>query len=400
LRRVALERLGSWLEPLGRRVQRTRLSGRIHGLLDRGTFRVETPLQRDELMFDQPLLARQPVGPVRGEIQGTARLDPERREIRLEDLLLSTGQARLTVRGQILLEPDHTRLALDARLPATPCQKLLAALPPGLAPKLAGMALDGNLGLSARLRLDTRDLERTQVDLSPDPLTCKVLVDPPRADVHELLRPLVVRVAGAGGGSRDWLLGPGNPHYRSLGRISQHLRDAFLAAEDTHFWTHKGFDPGQLRRAFISNLKEGRLSRGASTISQQLVKNVHLGHERTLSRKLQEAVLTWRLEQVVPKRRILELYLNLVEMGPGIHGVGQAARTYFKEDAAHLSPFEAATLAALTPSPRHLGRHVKGGRPGPAMRERVQMLMRLMQRQEAARGRSAMTLSLQRDRDE
>jgi hypothetical protein len=379
-RQVAVGRLTTALDSLGLRLQRSRLSGQTRLVFEEGLLRIQANLSVDEVQIQQSAIARRPVGPFAAELEGTALVDPEHGDVRLEDLRVATGDLSLALRGQASLEAGHTHVSLDARLPATPCQKVLAALPPGLAPSLAGMALSGELGLRARLRLDTADLEATEADLLPDPLTCKVLADPPRANVRKLLGPVAIRVTGGHGDGRDWLLGPKNPSYRPLARISSALREAFVVAEDSKFWSHRGFDLTQLRRAFINNLKEGRLGRGASTISQQLIKNVYLGQERTLARKLQEAVLTWRLEQVVPKRRILELYLNLVEMGPDVYGVGQAARTYFKEDASHLGPVEAAKLAALTPSPRHLAPRLRDGNPGEAMKERVQTLLRLMRR--------------------
>src|SRR5262249_54821563 len=146
--------------------------------------------------------------------------------------------------------------------------------------------------------------------------------------------------------------GPKNPDWRPLEAISPHLQAAFLTAEDAGFYSHHGFEPGMIRRALIENLKRGRVTRGASTISQQLVKNLYLDQTRTFARKLQEAALTWRLDQVVPKRRILELYLNAIELGPGTFGVRQAARRYFGKEPQALSPLEAAHLASVAPNPR------------------------------------------------
>ena len=102
----------------------------------------------------------------------------------------------------------------------------------------------------------------------------------------------------------------------------------------------------------LASGRAGRVERGASTITQQLVKNLFLSGERTLARKLEEAVLTWRLEQLVPKRRILEYYLNLVEFGPGVYGIADAAEKYFGKEPEEIAGNEAAQLAALLPAPR------------------------------------------------
>jgi membrane peptidoglycan carboxypeptidase len=127
---------------------------------------------------------------------------------------------------------------------------------------------------------------------------------------------------------------------------------AFLVSEDGRFFQHHGFDQEMIRHALAADLSLGRIDRGASTLTQQLVKNLYLSGERTAARKLEEAVLTWRMEQLVPKRRILEYYLNLVEFGPGVFGVADAAERYFGKEPEELGADEAAQLAALLPAPR------------------------------------------------
>jgi monofunctional glycosyltransferase len=133
--------------------------------------------------------------------------------------------------------------------------------------------------------------------------------------------------------------------------ISPSLKRAVLVAEDINFFSHHGFDTGEMKRAVGQALQEGELPRGASTITQQLAKNLWLSPSRNPLRKVREAVLTWRLERTLDKRRILELYLNVVELGPGVYGAEAASRRYFGKAAAALSEDEAARLAATLPSP-------------------------------------------------
>ncbi len=145
-------------------------------------------------------------------------------------------------------------------------------------------------------------------------------------------------------------------------RISPLLRRAVLVAEDDAFFRHGGFDWNEVRASARRNLGSGRVVRGGSTITQQLAKNLFLGSERSLTRKLREALLAVRLERALTKRRIFELYLNRIEWGPGIFGAEAAARRYFGVPASALSPRQAVRLAAviinpvryspLTPSPR------------------------------------------------
>jgi monofunctional biosynthetic peptidoglycan transglycosylase len=134
-------------------------------------------------------------------------------------------------------------------------------------------------------------------------------------------------------------------------RISVSLRRAVLVTEDSAFFEHDGIDLEQIKQSIQDNIEKGRV-RGASTITQQLAKNLYLSPARTPWRKLREWAIARRLERELPKRRILELYLNVVEFGPRTYGVEAAARRYFGKPASALAPSEAATLAAMIPSPR------------------------------------------------
>ncbi|MGH9316194.1 MAG: monofunctional biosynthetic peptidoglycan transglycosylase [Thermoanaerobaculia bacterium] len=137
-----------------------------------------------------------------------------------------------------------------------------------------------------------------------------------------------------------------------LSRISPALRRAVVAAEDPRFYQHDGVDWEAVRGALEKDWERRRLRLGASTITQQLAKNLYLSPARTPWRKLREWAITRRLEKALTKKRILELYLNVVEFGPRTYGAEAAAQRYFGKSAAGLSPLEAATLAAIIPSPR------------------------------------------------
>lgn len=136
--------------------------------------------------------------------------------------------------------------------------------------------------------------------------------------------------------------------------ISPYMAKAVIIAEDDKFWTHDGFDFEAMQKAMEKDLKAGRFKSGGSTISQQLAKNLYLSPRKSFLRKLREAVITWRLERTLSKRRILELYLNVAEWGDGVFGIEAAARHHFGKSAADLTPMEAARLAAVLPNPRRL----------------------------------------------
>jgi monofunctional glycosyltransferase len=144
--------------------------------------------------------------------------------------------------------------------------------------------------------------------------------------------------------------------------ISPHLKRAVLVAEDIEFFDHRGFAPTEVRSALRDAWEERELPRGASTITQQVAKNLWLSPSRNPARKLKEALLTRQLERALPKRRILELYLDVAEFGPGVFGAEAAARRYFGKPAAALDEAEAARLAAglSRPSRWHPGVRSRG----------------------------------------
>ena len=140
-------------------------------------------------------------------------------------------------------------------------------------------------------------------------------------------------------------------------RVSVHLKRAVIAAEDSRFLAHEGFDWEGIEKAVEKNLKKGRIVAGGSTISQQLAKNLFLSASRNPFRKLQEAVITVMIETLWSKRRILEVYLNVIEWGNGIFGAEAASRRYFRVPASGLGPDQAAHLAAMIPNPRYYERN-------------------------------------------
>ena len=141
-------------------------------------------------------------------------------------------------------------------------------------------------------------------------------------------------------------------------RISTNLKRALVASEDARFVEHDGFDWDGIAKAFEKNRKAGRVVSGGSTITQQLAKNLFLSPSKSYWRKAEEAVISMLLEALLTKRRILELYLNVIEWGNGVFGAEAAAQRYFGVSAAQLSAEQAARLAAMTPSPRVFERNI------------------------------------------
>lgn len=151
---------------------------------------------------------------------------------------------------------------------------------------------------------------------------------------------------------------PTSPSYVTLSQVPEHLKWAVVLSEDASFYQHAGFDWFEIQKSMDTNLEKRAFVRGGSTISQQLIKNAFLSGERSVLRKIKEAYLTWKLEKAFSKNQILEAYLNMVEMGEGIFGVGEASRHYFNRSVEDLSPTHSAFLASLLPSPKRYQAHL------------------------------------------
>jgi len=178
-----------------------------------------------------------------------------------------------------------------------------------------------------------------------------------------------------------------------LSSISPPMRRVVIISEDTRFYSHDGIDPEAIRDAIEYNWEKGKVVFGASTISQQTVKNLFLSSSRDPLRKWHELVLTLTMEQKLRKRRILELYLNVAEFGPGIYGVEAAALHYWGISAAELSPDQAVSLAACLPSPR-LHNPRTQTRAYQQRRLRIERHMRELQRKETPTGAPSQTAQL------
>lgn len=163
---------------------------------------------------------------------------------------------------------------------------------------------------------------------------------------------LTVTVRDWQGEEHPFQLGPANRYWTPLARIPKEMQWAVIVAEDASFYEHEGIDVPALKEAIKYDLEHRSLARGASTITQQVAKNVFLSRDKSLWRKLRELPIAWRLEEELTKGRILELYLNVVELGPRVFGVGHGARHHFGKPASQLTPAECAFVAAILPGPR------------------------------------------------
>ncbi|HEY0986354.1 MAG TPA: biosynthetic peptidoglycan transglycosylase, partial [Kofleriaceae bacterium] len=245
---------------------------------------------------------------------------------------------------------------LDLTLATAPCGELLASLPGELRGPLDGIVLTGSFGGRVRLAVDLAAPAGEGVNLTTSITDgCHTEAEPPAADVARLA---VASDQVFPDGSRA-RIGKGERGWTALRQLPGFVSRAFTSAEDARFYDHAGFDVTQIARSLEIDLRERRLARGGSTISQQLIKNSFLSQRRSFDRKLQEAILTWRLEARLDKHQILERYLNIIELGPRIFGITAAARHWFDLAPHELTIRQAAFLAALTSEPTSMSRRVR-----------------------------------------
>ncbi|MBN2195735.1 MAG: transglycosylase domain-containing protein [Polyangiaceae bacterium] len=304
----------------------------------------------------QPSLAPDPLTGIDLGFKARGEVALDGSSWRIEGGQLRLGAARVEVLGTVERTDQHVGGDVTVRVPLAACQAFVDAAPRGFAPMLDGVTLSGTFALSANARFDTRRPDATGVELAMAN-ECHIVSVPPALHPKRFSAPWEREVLGADRRRMTIESGPGTPYWVPFARISAHMVTALLICEDSRFFRHQGFDQEAIASALRDNITKQRFFRGASTVSMQLAKNLYLGREKTLARKLEEAVLTMLLEQSLTKEQIIELYLNVVEFGPGIYGIGPAAAHYFASSPAHLSLGQALYLASVLPNPRiqHFG---------------------------------------------
>ncbi len=304
------------------------------------------------LWFGVPDSTRRKVDTLTVRVDGRVSQDRRRGVLELHDpTRVWIGSLPLTIGGRIAGRGPHAslRLAADGLT-----QGLIErSIPAPLLGPLTQLALEGSFDYRLDFDLDLArpDSVALAVDVVPHGLALNA--DGTGLPILGLDEPFTALIHLPRGRTAVRELSRDNPFYRPLEDIDSTLVYAVVANEDGGFFHHRGFNLEAVRGAITENLRAGAYRRGAGTITMQLARNLYLGHQRTLSRKAQEVVLAWVLEHLtgLSKQRLLEIYLNIVEWGPGVHGIGEAAHYYFDRDPAHLTPAQALFLTTLLPSP-------------------------------------------------
>jgi hypothetical protein len=247
----------------------------------------------------------------------------------------------------------RSRHAIDVRfnVPPIPCQTALDSFPREMIPHLVGYKLKGTFRTWVHVAVDMADVQKSILDGSVRLRDCKV-TQRPEESLERLLEPFEHFVELDQDEWVSFVVGPENPDFVPLAQVSPYLIKSLMTTEDGGFYTHKGFIVREFQSAMIKDLEAGYFKYGASSITMQLVKNVLLYREKTLARKLQELFLTWDIENVLSKDRIMEIYVNVIEYGPALYGIGPAAKHYFGKLPRDIDPVEAAFFSSILPGPK------------------------------------------------
>jgi hypothetical protein len=233
----------------------------------------------------------------------------------------------------------------------TPCQGLLDIVPAKIAPVIHQYELAGDFMGIATLTWPKDRPGDFEFKVTHDEFSCQVAKEPAGYAAENFNGPLKARLGSRKMRKRDVELSPANENFTPFRGISRNFVTTVIAAEDTGFWHHKGVAAHSFFDALRDNINEGRMARGGSTITMQMVKNLMLSPERTIGRKAQEYFLAWHLGHSLTHERILELYANMIELGPDVFGVGEAADIYFGKKPSELSLKESVFLVTLLPGP-------------------------------------------------
>jgi hypothetical protein len=329
---------------------------------DGSTLKIDGGGKLHKLAVLNPRLAKDTVEGLELAWRGKVKAKLDLSDIEVADAELDLGALKLLLNGRFVHRGPHvgpqpidlndSAVDVSFEVPLTTCQAAFESLPKALVPKLVGTRLAGSLAVKGHARFDTADVRKTY-DVNWDgSLSCRIVEAPADVRVANFKKPFR-KVVYTPDGEERWLtFGPGTDSWVPLGSISKFMETGVLTCEDGRFFRHHGFDKEAIINSIRENLAAGKFKRGASTISMQLAKNLYLTREKTLSRKLQEAVLTQYLEQELTKREMLELYLNIIEYGPMVYGIGPAAQHYFHTSASSLSLGQALYVASILQNPK------------------------------------------------
>lgn len=280
--------------------------------------------------------------------------------LRLGERFIELDSTSIVQLNKVKLHPyakfsteEDTIYQFKTNIPKMQAQDFITSLPTGLFTHFEGMEAVGSFGYKLDFLFNKNKPNALVFDSTMEKDGLEI-TKYGAADLAKLNGTFTYRAIEDGRAQRAITVGPSNPNYTPISSVSPYLRKAVLTSEDPSFFRHRGFITEAFRQSIIQNIKTKKFSRGASTISMQLIKNVFLTREKTLSRKMEEILLVYILEnqRVAGKERMLEVYFNIIEWGPDVYGIGEAARYYFDKHPSDLTLDECIYLASIIPSPK------------------------------------------------
>lgn len=243
--------------------------------------------------------------------------------------------------------------SLQLEIPKIKAQDFIESLPKGLFTHIEGMQAQGNFNYKLNFEYNNHHPDNLIFESKLNPEKLKI-IQYGKADLSKINTEFVYRAIEKGIPQRPIIVGNSNPFFTPLTEISPYLQKCVLTSEDPSFMQHRGFINDAFKQSIAKNIKTKKFARGASTISMQLVKNVFLTREKTLSRKLEEILLVYILEnqRIANKERMLEVYFNVIEFGPNVYGIGEASAFYFQKKPIDLTLNECLFLATIIPRPK------------------------------------------------
>ena len=296
-----------------------------------------------------PILAKDPLSEINAKAALKAWFDLSNRTFSIEDAYGTVGKIPFEMRVSRSVTADNS-YQFDASLKSRgDSASFIPSLPKGFAPFITGYRLAGDYSIEMAVSYDEANIDALVLHTDFQLDNVETQSYDPRSDFNIIKgNAFKVQVNAA---TVPITIGPREPSWVTFYDLPRETAYTFVASEDGKFFSHQGFDIRAIRASLIADLKADKIVRGGSTISQQVVKNLFLNHDKTASRKFQEAFLTWQMEKTLPKLRIFELYLNLAHWARDTYGIRAAAQYYFQKNVQQLTLRESLFLAAILPNP-------------------------------------------------
>lgn len=296
-------------------------------------------------------ISDRPIRNINIQLSGSFNWFPQKRIIDLELIRFGQQKAFIDLEGTVCYgEPKSVDLRFTCG--DMKAQSALDAIPEDFIPVLKGARVAGAIDINLVFQFDEENIRNLIFEPNIVVKDFKLLKSPPLANFEKLKGPFKHVAKKKGQVISEFMVGPSNKDFIPFESLGHYAKRGILTCEDGRFFSHNGFQLKHIKASLIRDLREKRFARGGSTITMQTAKNLFLSGKKNLSRKFQEMLIAYILEQELSKERIFEIYTNIIEWGPNMYGIGRASRHYFFKSPAALDPLEAAYLGSIISNPR------------------------------------------------